>query len=207
MSIAAVSGSGQELSTYFQQRDGDLKQLSEDLNSGNLSAAQQDYNTIETLAQNGPLPDGEAFVLSWRQQDFGAVGQALQEGNLSAAQQAFAQLATPSNSQPLSTYFQQRNADLKQLSEDLQSGNLSAAQQDYNTIETLAQNGPLPDGEAFVLSWRQQDFGAVGQALQEGNLSAAQQAFAQLAATFGVNWTPQGTESGTNGGNSVNVSA
>lgn len=210
MSIAAVSGNSQQVSPYLQQRAADFKQLGEDLQSGNLSAAQQDYNTIEALAECGPLTDGEVCALNQRQQDFEAVGQALQNGDLAAAQQAFAQLKAPSNSQALSTYFQQRATDLKQLAEDLQSGNLSAAQQDYNTIETLAQNGPLTDGEAFALNQRQQDFGAVGQALQNGDITGAQQAFAQLAATLDFNWAPSGTGSGTNGSNSVssvNVSA
>ena len=117
---------------------------------------------------------------------------------------------TPLSSNPaldqLPAYFHQRATDLKQLGQDLQSGNLSGAQQDYSSIQTLAQNGPLPNGEAFVLSWRQQDFSNVGSALQSGDVSGAQQAFQQLAASFGDNWSPTGTQPTPTSG-SLSVSA
>ncbi len=76
---------------YFQERRADMKQLSQDLQSGNLTAAQQDFATLQSLAQGGPF-GGDAFKVSGRQQDFAAIGTALQSGNISAAQQAFAQL-------------------------------------------------------------------------------------------------------------------
>ncbi len=84
----------------------------------------------------------------------------------------------------VSSYFQQRRADLQQLSQDLQSGNLTAAQQDFSAIQTLAQNGPFAKGVAFSSSARQNDFAAIGQALQSGDLAGAQQALAQLQSTF-----------------------
>jgi hypothetical protein len=93
-------------------------------------------------------------------------------------------VSTSSLSQQLQQYFQTRNSDLKQLGQDLQAGNSSAAQSDFNNIVTLGQNGPLPDGEAFVFTNRQTDFNNIGSALQDGNLSGAQQAFTQLAETF-----------------------
>lgn len=110
-------------------------------------------------------------------------------------------------SQQLTTYFHQRDVDLKKLGQDLQEGDTSGAQQEFNSIQTLAQNGPLPNGEAFVLSWRQQDFANVGQALQSGNLTGAQQAFAQLAATFGDNWSPTQTGSSSSNSSEFSVSA
>lgn len=93
MSTAAVTVNlfSQASSGYFQQRRADMQQLSQDLQSGNLSAAQQDFANIQSLAQNGPF-GGDAFKASDRQQDFAAIGQALQSGDISAAQQAFAQL-------------------------------------------------------------------------------------------------------------------
>jgi hypothetical protein len=98
MSTSAVSVNiNQQADGYFQQRRADLSQLSQDLQSGNLSAAQQDYATLQSLAQSGPFNDN-AFVVSQRQQDFTAIGQALQNGDVSSAQQAFAQLQ--------STFFQ-----------------------------------------------------------------------------------------------------
>src|ERR1700733_8493189 len=95
MSTAAVSSGSiyQELQTYFQQRNTDVSQLGQDLTSGNLANAQQDFATLTGLGQGGPFANGDAFGAgSAREQDFTAIGQALQSGNLSAAQQAFAEL-------------------------------------------------------------------------------------------------------------------
>jgi hypothetical protein len=92
MSTSAVSVNvNQQAEGYFQQRRADLSQLSQDLQSGNLSAAQQDYTTLQSLAQTGPF-NGNAFAVNQRQQDFAAIGQALQNGDVSGAQQAFSQL-------------------------------------------------------------------------------------------------------------------
>jgi hypothetical protein len=94
MSTAAVTTSTPSLSLqqYFQQRQTDLKELGQDLQSGDLTDAQTEYNTIQSLAQNGPFQNGDAFYLSNRQSDFNTLGQALQSGNLNAAEQAFQQL-------------------------------------------------------------------------------------------------------------------
>jgi hypothetical protein len=95
MSTSAVSVNANQNSSlvqYFQQRQSDLKQLGQDLQNGDLTDAQTEYNSIESLGQSGPFANGDAFELSNRQQDFNTLGQALQSGNLSAAQQAFTQL-------------------------------------------------------------------------------------------------------------------
>ena len=105
MSIAAVSSNLVNLQTpgYYHQRRVDLQQLGQALQSGDLAAAQQDFNAIQTLAQTGPLSNGDAFKVSQRQQDFAAIGQALQSGDLAGAQQAFAQLQA--------TFHHQRRLD------------------------------------------------------------------------------------------------
>jgi len=69
-----------------------LQQLQQDLQAGDLSAAQTDYNNIQSLAQNGPFANGGAFSNSGRQQDFTALGQALQSGDLAGAQQDFSDI-------------------------------------------------------------------------------------------------------------------
>jgi hypothetical protein len=94
MSTAAVSTSSiyQELQAYFQQRGSDLQQLGQALQSGDLAGAQKEYGAIQSLGQNGPFANGDAFKVSQRQQDFAAIGQALQSGDLAAAQKAFADL-------------------------------------------------------------------------------------------------------------------
>ncbi|SRR5579871_386007 len=51
MSTAAVSSNSiyQELQSFFSQRRSDIKQLGKDLQSGDLTAAQQDYQDLQTL--------------------------------------------------------------------------------------------------------------------------------------------------------------
>jgi len=94
MSTSAVSSSSlnQSLQQYFQTRHTDLKQLSDALNTGDLTAAQTAFNNISSLGQNGPFPNGQPFAIAQREQDFQAVGQALQNGDLAQAQAAFGAL-------------------------------------------------------------------------------------------------------------------
>ena len=94
MSTSAVSSASifQELQSFFQQRSGDLSQLGNALQSGDLNSAQQAYNSLVTLGQGGPFASGDPFRNSTREQDFSAIGQALQSGDISGAQQAFTQL-------------------------------------------------------------------------------------------------------------------
>jgi hypothetical protein len=91
---SAVSSASlfQTQQAYFQQRKTDLQQLGQALQSGDLAGAQQAYNAIVSLSQNGPAPGSAPFVKSDRQAAFAAIGQALQSGDLGGAQQAFAQL-------------------------------------------------------------------------------------------------------------------
>ncbi len=81
-----------ELQAYFKQRNADLKQLGQDLQSGDLTDAESEFQDIVSLAQGNPLPAGKQFFIKDRQQDFDAIGQALQSGNASDALQAFTQL-------------------------------------------------------------------------------------------------------------------
>jgi hypothetical protein len=94
MSTAPVSSSSiyQELQQYFQQRSSDQQTLGKALSSGDLASAQQAFNAIQSLGQDGPFASGNAYKISQRQQDFAAVGQALQAGDLQGAAQAFAEL-------------------------------------------------------------------------------------------------------------------
>jgi len=84
----------QQLRAYQQQRTAAITQLGQDLQAGDLNAAQQDFNTLTTLGQSGPNKNGQAFQQSNRAQDFQAIGRALQAGDLAGAQSAFANLKT-----------------------------------------------------------------------------------------------------------------
>ena len=77
--------------TYFKERAAEVKQLSEALKSGDLAAAQQDYNNIVALGNN-VLHKDNPYLRTDRGLDFNAIGGALQNGDLAGAQQAFAAL-------------------------------------------------------------------------------------------------------------------
>jgi hypothetical protein len=96
MSTSAVNSASinQQLQQYFQTRQSDLRQLGQALSSGNLTAAQTQFNNITALGESGPFAGGNAFKITGRQDDFSALGQALQSGNLAGAQQAFGALAS-----------------------------------------------------------------------------------------------------------------
>jgi hypothetical protein len=94
------------LPKYFKERRAEVQQLQEALKSGDLAAAQQDYNNIVALGNN-VLHRDNPFIRSDRGLDFDAIGGALQSGDLAGARQAFAALentykihldGTPSNS-------------------------------------------------------------------------------------------------------------
>jgi hypothetical protein len=216
MSTAAVSSTSifQELQSFYQNRQSDLKQLGDALQSGNLNGAQQAYTTLAQLGQDGPFANSEPFSKSSRAQAFNAVGEALQAGDLARAQTAFATLtvsqsttgtsATPATvvnltgTQPaagtpasassvyeqIQAYRQQKQADVAQLGQDLAAGNTNAAEQDFTALTALGQSGPNANGQVFQNSTRAQDFQAIGQALQSGDLAGAQSDFANLASTY-----------------------
>jgi outer membrane protein assembly factor BamD (BamD/ComL family) len=77
-----------------------FQQLAQDLQSGNLSGAQQDFSTIQQDIQSqggghhhhSYLQDSSAAQQNPIAQLFSELGQALQSGNLSAAQQAYTTL-------------------------------------------------------------------------------------------------------------------
>jgi hypothetical protein len=94
-SSSAANQSGTSVQSEFQQ-------LGNDLQSGNLSAARQDFATVEQGVRqrtsqilhhhrhfSAPASTSSTSATS---QDFGELAQALQSGNLSAAQSAFAAL-------------------------------------------------------------------------------------------------------------------
>src|ERR1017187_683435 len=99
MSTAAVSSSSifQELQSFYQNRQADVKQLGSALQSGDLNGAQQAYNALAALGQDGPFANSEPFSKSSRAQAFEALGQTLQSGDLAGAQAAFATLTAKQN--------------------------------------------------------------------------------------------------------------
>jgi hypothetical protein len=137
-----------------------FQQLGQDLKSGNLSAAQSDFATLQ---QNSPASSPAAAPsTSSAAQAFSQLGKDLQSGNLSAAQQDFStaqqNLQAP-GTQPHHHHHhsgggagggEQANImqEFAQLGQNLQSGNVSAAQQAYSSMQQSFQafgaNSALP---------------------------------------------------------------
>ena len=131
----ASSSSPNSFQTEFQQ-------LGQDLQSGNLSAAETDYATLSSQASSAPHIGGTQF-----DQDFGQLAQALKTGSLSAAQEAYKtaqqDLGQGNTTQSAMHHHSQRGhggneqiaAEFMSLGQDLQSGNLAAAQKAYTSIQ------------------------------------------------------------------------
>lgn len=171
MSTAAVSGSSiyQELQAYFQQRGSEVSQLGQDLTSGNLADAQQDYATLQSLGQGGPFANGDVFAPNkQREQDFTAIGQALQNGNLSAAQQAFAQLeSTFKNGGGSGSDSAASVASAASTSASTAASGTSSSQSIYGQLQEFRQE-------------RKADIAQLGQDLASGNTANALQDYNTL---------------------------
>jgi len=79
--------------SFRTERKSDVEQLGKALASGDLNAAQEAYDALVALGQEGPFRDGKPFHRTDRAQAFDAIGTALGAGDLSGAQQAFQALA------------------------------------------------------------------------------------------------------------------
>jgi len=105
MSVSGILSSNfsnyttQNVQNQMQQFRQEFQQLGQDLQSGNLSAAQQDYATIQQDFQSHAAAHGHhhhhgggSGQQSEISQLLSELGQALQSGNLSSAQQAYSTL-------------------------------------------------------------------------------------------------------------------
>jgi outer membrane protein assembly factor BamD (BamD/ComL family) len=94
MSVSPISSSTlfnystQNVQNTMQQYQQEFQQLGQDLQSGNLSAAQADFATLQQLAPTTSASRAQSS--SPIAQEFNRLSQDLQAGNLSAAQQDYA---------------------------------------------------------------------------------------------------------------------
>lgn len=170
MSIAAVSDTSiyQELQAYFQQRRSDVAQLGQDLNSGDLASAQQDFVTLETLGQGGPFRNGDVFApKNQREKDFVAIGEALQAGDLAAAQKAFADLEST---------FKGKGA----VGDEAAFSNITAATSTISIPDTVTKS--IYQQVRDYYHQRKADIGQLGQDLTSGSIESALQDFNALLA-------------------------
>lgn len=153
MSVSGISTSlfgfnDPSVQNKAQQIQQEFQQLGDDLQSGNLSAAQSDYATIEQLVPQSNTTSATSSTESSNPlaQAFNQLGQDLQSGNLTAAQQDYANIQQDIQSQSGQVeghgHHHHHGGDeqnsisqlFEQLGQELQSGNLSAAQQSYTAL-------------------------------------------------------------------------
>jgi len=159
LSSAAFGIGAQLFQSRMQKVHSEFQQLGQDLQSGNLSAAQNDFATLQQLqGQSGTSSStqGTGSIT----QDFNQLAADLKAGNLTAAQQDFTAVQMDLQTQPPTVqhhhHHHHGNNDgsgaisqlFSQLGQALQSGSLSNAQQAYATLQQdfsqYAQNNALP---------------------------------------------------------------
>ncbi len=163
LSSAAFNVSAQLYQNRTQKSKQEFQQLGQDLQSGNLSAAQADFATLQKMQPQPPTTPSPQSSNSISQ-DFNQLSTDLKAGNTTAAQQDFTKLQQDFQSQGTQTHHHHHhhgggessssssNSDISQLfgqlGTALQSGNLSVAQQAYSTMlqnfQQYAQTNPLP---------------------------------------------------------------
>lgn len=151
MSVSGISSSNlfdsinQTTQNNMQQFRKEFQQLGQDLQSGNLSAAQSDFVTLQQLGPQSSTAAAQSN--SPIAQAFNQLAQDLQSGNISGAQQDFANIQQAFQNQTSQSrghhHHHHDGGDsggsaisqlFNQLRQALQSGNLSSAQQAYNSL-------------------------------------------------------------------------
>jgi hypothetical protein len=162
MSVSGISSINfqdfhiQSMQSRMQQFRQEFQQLGQDLQSGNLSAAQADFATLQQLGPQANSAQGAASIT----QDFNQLSQDLKSGNLSAAQQDFTKIQQDVQTQPVHAHHHHRQGqaandisqEFSQLGQALQSGDLAAAQQAYKSLQQdfqmFSQNNGLAGSQA-----------------------------------------------------------
>lgn len=152
MSVSGISSSNlyeygeQSIQNNREQLQQEFEQLGQDLESGNLSAAQSDFSTLQQLMPQNTSTTGTQSNNPIAQA-FNQLSQDLQSGNLSAAQQDFATIQQDLQNQAAQGAHGHRHHHgsgndqnqisqlFDQLGQALQSGDLSTAQQLFSTLQ------------------------------------------------------------------------
>jgi outer membrane protein assembly factor BamD (BamD/ComL family) len=167
LSVSGISST--DLSNYetqntqsnFQKVQQEFQQLGQDLQSGNLSAAQSDFATLQSLQPQSNSTSSASSSQSNNPvaQAFNQLSQDLQSGNLTAAQQDFATIQQDLQSQAAQgTHHHHHHGSeggensaigqaFQQLGQALQSGNLTSAQQAYITLQQDFQSSGTNSGQ------------------------------------------------------------
>ena len=134
----------QNIQSRVQQFQQEFQQLGQDLQSGNLSAAQSDFATLQQYASQANSSSQSSNPIA---QVFNQLAKDLQAGNVTAAQQDYATLRQDFQNRGAQMHHhhhhhgvggnQANSIDqmIQQLGQALESGNLSAAQQAYGSLQ------------------------------------------------------------------------
>jgi hypothetical protein len=171
MSVAGISSSNlfnindSRESVQSEMRQ-EFAQLGQDLQSGNLSAAQSDFATLTQLGPQSTSSSSSSTAASTSPmaQAFAQLSKDLQSGNLSAAQQDFATIQQDMQSNAVQSGGHRHHHHgggesgqstisslFSQLGQALQSGDLSTAQQVFSTMQQdFQQAGQSTSGTTEV---------------------------------------------------------
>ncbi len=152
MSVSRISSSSlfdyntQSVQNKMQQFQKEFQQLGQDLQSGNMSAAQSDFATLQQYApQTSSTSSSQSN--SPIAQEFSQLAKDIQSGNTSAAQQDYSTIQQDMQSHAAEGHHHHHSSGgggegqsavsqlMTQLGQALQSGNLSSAQQAYSTLQ------------------------------------------------------------------------
>ena len=151
MLLAAIASStltnyqGNAVQSNRQKWHQEFQQLGQDLQAGNLSAAQSDFTTLQQLSpQNAATSGADSSSLA---QVFSQLGSDLQAGNATAAEQDYSNIQQQMPSRTARGHHHHAHpaagSDLaqlmQQLGQALQAGNLSNAQQAYAGLQQQLQ--------------------------------------------------------------------
>jgi soluble cytochrome b562 len=157
MSVSGISSSSlldyysaQDVQNKMKQFQQEFQQLGQDLQSGNLSAAQSDFATLQQLMpQNSSTSSAQSN--NPIAQAFSQLSQDLQAGNLSAAQQDYSTIQQDFQNQAAQMHGHHHHHGgggsaasaisqlFDQLGQALQSGDLSTAQSVFSSLQQELQ--------------------------------------------------------------------
>jgi soluble cytochrome b562 len=143
MSVTGITSTlfnlpAQSISNRFKQFQEDFQQLGQDLQTGNLNAAQSDVANLQKLRSSSTDTSSNSASNTSVAQTLQQLGSDLKSGDLKDAQQLYSDLVQklqtrrPHHEHHISG--PQTVQDLNQLQQALQGGNLSSAQTAYNTL-------------------------------------------------------------------------
>jgi hypothetical protein len=180
MSVSGISSSSffyydsQNVQNRMQEFQQDFQQLGQDLQSGNLTAAQTDMADIQQLEPTNSSSTSSTSTASTSStstssassisQTFNQLSQDLKSGNLTAAQQ-----------------------DYDTIQQDFQSMETQATQghhHHHHHGSESSDSSSSSSGSGSGSTSPADLFSELGQALQSGNLSSAQQAYSALQTDF-----------------------